>query len=159
MILVLLGTQHNEFTRLLKEIENLVTKGIIKEEVIIQAGFTKFETDKMKVFDMISKEELDSLTKKADLIISHGGVGSIILALEKGKKVIAVPRLSKYGEHVNDHQKQIVEAFNQKGYLIGVQDVLELETAIEKSKEFNPKVYKSDNEKMINLIDSFLQKI
>ena len=159
MVLVLLGTQHNEFTRLLKEVERLIIKGIITEEVIVQAGFTKYETDKMKVFDMISKEELSNLTKTADLIITHGGVGSIISALKESKKVIAVPRLSKYYEHVNDHQKQIVEVFNQKGYLIGVQDVTELETAIERSKDFIPVMYKSDNEKMINLIDSFLQKI
>lgn len=159
MILVLLGTQHNEFTRLLKEVENAITKGIIKEEVVVQAGFTKFKTDKMKVFDMIPKEELNNLIDKANLIITHGGVGSIIIALKKGKKVIAVPRLSRFSEHVNDHQKQIVEVFNEKKYLIGVQDVEDLSKAIEKSKTFIPEKYESDNKKMLDIIENFIENI
>lgn len=159
MILVLLGTQHNEFTRLLKEVEKCIDKGIIKEEVIVQAGFTKYETDKMQVFDMISKEELNELIDKASLIITHGGVGSIIIALKKGKKVIAVPRLSKFSEHVNDHQKQIVEVFNEKKYLIGVQDVKDLSKAIEMSTSFIPQEYKSDNKKMLDIIDKFIENI
>ena len=159
MILVLLGTQHNEFTRLLKEVENCINKGIIKEEVIVQAGFTKFETAKMQVFDMISQDTLNDYIDKSNLIITHGGVGSIIVALKKRKKVIAVPRLSKYNEHVNEHQKQIVEAFDKKEFLIGIQDVTQLSKAIEKSTTFIPKEYKSDNKKMIDIIDKFIENI
>ena len=116
MILVLLGTQHNEFKRLLEEVEKNIENGNIKEEVIVQAGFTKYESDKMKIFDMISKENLEDLVKKSRLIITHGGVGSIQTALQENKKVIAVPRKSKYGEHVNDHQCQIVKNFDEEGY-------------------------------------------
>ncbi len=43
MILVLLGTQHNEFTRLLQEVESCIDNQIIKEQVIVQAGFTKYK--------------------------------------------------------------------------------------------------------------------
>ena len=56
---------------------------------------------------------------KADYIITHGGVGTITDALKLGKKIIAVPRLSKYKEHVNDHQLQIIENFSEKGFIVG----------------------------------------
>ena len=61
---------------------------------------------------------------KASFIITHGGVGSIISSLKLNKKVIAVPRLSKYNEHVNDHQLQIIEDFDKQGYIIGTKNVL-----------------------------------
>jgi len=159
MILVLLGTQHNEFSRLLQEIENLIEMGTIKERVIVQSGYTKYKTDKMKIFDMISSEELDNLMKDADIVITHGGVGSIIRALKKNKKVIAVPRLHKFGEHVNDHQRQIVEVFSSKNYLIGVQNVEDIGEALLQIKKFKPDKYESDNQKMINIIDDFISKI
>ena len=159
MILVLLGTQHNEFSRLLQEIENLIEIGAIKERVIVQSGYTKYKTDKMKIFDMISSEELDNLMNDADIVITHGGVGSIIRALKKNKKVIAVPRLHKFGEHVNDHQRQIVEVFSSKNYLIGVQNVEDIGEALLKIKQFKPNKYESDNQKMINIIDDFISKI
>ena len=159
MILVLLGTQHNEFTRLIQEVENCINNKIIKEQVIVQAGFTKYKSDKMEIFDMISKEELDKYMSKANLIITHGGVGSIIMALEKGKKVIAVPRLHEYGEHVNNHQKEIVKDFNDKGYIIGIEKVEDLKQAIIKSKEFEPKKYQPNNEKMLKIIEEFIDNI
>ena len=50
MILVLLGTQNNSFHRLLEKLESLIDSAIIKEDVVVQAGYTKFETNKMKIF-------------------------------------------------------------------------------------------------------------
>ena len=112
----------------------------------------------MKIVDFVSKEELEQMQEKADLIITHGGVGSILQAITKNKKVIAIPRLNKYQEHVNDHQKEIVELFNQKGYIIGIYEVDELEQAIEQIEEFEPKKYKQDNSKMLKIIEEFINK-
>lgn len=159
MILVLLGTQHNEFTRLLDELQTLIDNKVIKEKVIVQAGFTKFKSNDMEIFDLIDTQKLIDLIKQASLIITHGGVGSIITALNQNKKVIAVPRLCKYLEHVNDHQRDIVSAFNEKKFLIGIQDVEDLSEAIKKIQLFTPEIYKSDNTKLLNYIDDFIQKI
>ena len=124
----------------------------------MQSGYTKYETTKMEIFDFITREEINKLQDKANLIITHGGVGSIISSLEKGKKVIAIPRIHEYGEHVNNHQKEIVELFNNKGYIIGIEGVEELKGAIEKSKEFIPNKYISDNSKLIGIVDNFIKK-
>lgn len=159
MILVLLGTQNNSFHRLLEEIDNLIEKKIIKEEVVVQAGYTKYASGNMKIFDFISKEELEELEKKANLIITHGGVGSILLSITKNKKVIAVPRYHQYKEHVNDHQKEIVELFHQKGYIIGVQGVEELEQAMMKVESFEPKKYQQNHDRMLKIIEDFIDKV
>ena len=159
MILVMLGTQNNSFHRLLEEIDNLIEKGIIKDEVVVQAGYTKYESKNMKVFGLVSLEELENLIENADLIITHGGVGSITLSLKKGKKVIAIPRLHEYHEHVNDHQKEIVETFNEKGYIIGIQDVKDLGEALKKVEDFKPQKYQSNNQKMLKIIEDFIDKI
>lgn len=159
MILVLLGTQHNEFTRLLQEIDECIKSKKIDEEVIVQAGFTKYESKKMRIFDMIPKIDLDEFVERADLVITHGGVGSIIMALNKNKKVIAVPRLHEYGEHVNDHQRQIIKVFSEKGYLIGVQNVEDMPEALKDIKTFVPKKYENNNHEMLNYIENFIANI
>ena len=160
MILVMLGTQNNDFHRLLYEIEKNIENGNINEEVIVQAGFTKYKSDKMKIFSMTSKENLEDLIKKANLIITHAGVGSIEMSLEHNKKVIAVPRLKKYGEHVNDHQKDIENEFNRKGLIMGINDVSELTFALKKIKKFIPKKYeKPKSDEIIYIIKTFIDKI
>ena len=156
MILVLLGTQNNSFHRLLEEIEKNIKDGIIKDEVIVQAGYTKFQSHRMRIIDLMSKEQLEKFQDEADLIITHGGVGSIVSSIQKGKKVIAVPRMHEYGEHVNNHQKEIVKDFNDKGYIIGIEKVEDLKQAIIKMQNFNPKKYQSNNEKMLKIISDFI---
>lgn len=156
MILVMLGTQNNSFHRLLEEIDKLIDIGKIQEEVIVQAGYTKYESKNMKIIDFLPSEELEKLEQQANCIITHGGVGSIIDSIEKGKKVIAVPRLKQYGEHVNDHQLDIVESFDALGYIIGITDVSQLENALQRVDTFEPKKYIPNTGKIINIIQDFI---
>ena len=90
------------------------------------------------------------------MIITHGGVGSIITAIEQGKKVIAVPRLKKYKEHVNDHQLDIINSFNDAGYIIGIQEVSELPKALEKAKKFIPQKYIQNTGKILQIVSDFI---
>ena len=156
MILVTLGTQDKEFTRVLKKIDKLIKKKVITEEVIVQAGYTKYESKNMKIFDYVSPEELDKLVDKASFIITHAGVGSVIGALKKKKKIIAIPRLSKYKEHNNDHQLELLKEFSKEGYIIPVIEMKELESAIKKVKNFKPKEYKSNNKVMVDTISNYI---
>lgn len=157
MIFVTLGTQDKEFSRLLEAIDREIEKGNIKEKVIVQAGCTKYESKNMEIFDLIPTNEFDKYIKKADLIIAHGGVGSILTAIKNNKKVIAAARLSKYKEHTNDHQKQIVKEFADMGYILELRDFNKLGKLIEKSKSFSPKKYVSNTSNMVKLISDYIE--
>lgn len=156
MILVLLGTQNNSFTRLLQAIQDNIDKKVITDKVIVQAGFTKFDSKDMKIFSMMSKKEFSKLQDEADLIITHAGVGSIISSLEKGKKVIVVPRLKRYNEHVNDHQIQIAKKFKQQGYVKYVINLKNLGKVIKSMENFTPKEYKKSESNIISIIENYI---
>ena len=153
LILVTLGTQDKPFIRLIKAVEKQVELGNIKEEVVVQAGCTKYKSNLIEVFDYISIDEFNNYIDKANIIITHAGVGTIINGLKKGKKLIVAARLKKYKEHVNDHQLQILENFSQDGYILPLEDFYKLNDVIELSKEFVPREFVSNNDSFIaNLI-------
>lgn len=158
MILVTLGTQDKSFKRLLKAVEEEIKKGTIKEKVIVQAGYTKYKSDVMEIFDLIAKDKFESLLGEASLVITHGGVGNILTALEKGKTVIAAPRLAKYKEHTNDHQKEIITEFEKRGYILALKDFTKLEKLLVKSKTFTPRKYESNKEHFQKMIASYIEK-
>lgn len=158
MILVTLGTQDKPFTRLLDAIQKAVNDGIIKEEVIVQAGHTKYESSNMKIFDLIPTDEFDQLVKKCRILITHGGVGSIITGLKAGKIVIAAARLSKYKEHTNDHQKQIIREFVDAGYLVELKDFNQLGKTLAYAKKFHPKKFESNTKNFISLIENYIKE-
>ena len=155
MILVTLGTQKQEFTRLLDYIE----KSNIKDKIVVQAGHTKYKSKKMKIFDFIDYDKMNQYIEKSDLIITHGGTGSIITPLKDGKKVIACARLSKYNEHVDDHQNEIVDIFYEEGYILKLNENIKLNDILKDIKKFKPKKFISNNnnfiKKLENKIDNY----
>ena len=81
MIFVTLGTQDKSFQRLLKEIEKEIENGTIKEKVVVQAGYTKYESKNMEQFSLLPKTEIQKYQQDASLIITHGGGASIVSSL------------------------------------------------------------------------------
>ena len=158
MILVTLGTQDKEFKRLLEAIDKEINNGTITDKVIVQAGCTKYESKNMEIFDLIPANEFDEYIKKADLIITHGGAGSILTGVKNNKKIIAAARLAKYKEHTNDHQKQIIKEFAEEGYILELKDFNKLGKLIEKSKTFKPKKFISNTNNMIELVSDTIEE-
>ena len=156
MILVILGTQNKPFNRLLKAIDKQIKDGNIKDKVVVQAGQTLYKSDNMEIFDFLSMDKFDKLLKNADLIITHGGVGTILQAIRKRKKVIAVPRLSRYKEHVNDHQKQIVNEFAKNGHILKCENLSKLDEVIKESTKFTPIPYKGSNSLMMSILENYI---
>ena len=159
MILVTLGTQDKKFYRLLDIIQNAIKQGVIKDKVVVQAGYSSdYKSDDMEIFNLVSIDKFKKLISECDILITHGGVGSIITGLKENKKIIAVPRLKKYKEHTNDHQVQIVDAFTKDGYILKLDECGKKENIIDKLKKFKPKKYKSNNAGFIKKIDIEIEK-
>ncbi len=154
MVYVSLGTQDKKFPRLLKEVDKLIEKGLIKDEVIAQVGQTKYESKNMKIYDFLSQEEVLKYMQESRYIITHGGVGTILDALKLNKKVIAVARLKLYKEHVNDHQLQIIKEYTKLGYILD--GTYDLEKAIFDLNEFIPNQYVSNNDNFTNLLEDYI---
>ncbi len=156
LIFVTLGTQDKSFARLLEAIQKQIDLGNIKEKVVVQAGHTKYESKEMEIFDLIDSDSFGDYMQKCDLLITHGGVGSITTGLRNNKKVIAAPRLKKYKEHTNDHQLQIIEAFSRQGYILALYDFDKLDEVLNKAKTFKPKKYQSNTNNFINNLKNYI---
>lgn len=124
MLLVLLGTQPHHFNRLLKELEELVDEHVITENqdnIVVQAGFTPITAEmrsKMSMYTFINNEEYEFFLQQADIVITHGGAGSIFDALRLHKKIIVLPRTMELGEHVDNHQHELVKVLKKDNYII-----------------------------------------
>ena len=117
MIFITLGSQKFQFNRLLKEVDKLISDGVITDEVFAQKGYSDYQPENFEFKNFLDRDEFADIMKKSNLVITHGGTGAIIGAVKKGKKVIAVPRLAKYGEHVDDHQIQLIKQFEGMGII------------------------------------------
>lgn len=155
MIFVTLGTHELGFKRMLEYLEKMD----IKEEVFIQSGNTEFKSEKYKITQFLSPSEFEECIEKSDLIITHGGVGSILTALKRKKKVIVMARLQEYNEHNDNHQLEICEKLQKDNYLISCKTFEEFKNAIENYKNVELKEYKFDNSNLLNFISETIDSI
>ena len=159
MIFITLGSQKFQFNRLLKAIDKLVEQGKIKEEVFAQVGYSDYQPLNYKYKQFLDRDEFAAMEGKADIVITHGGTGAIIGAVKKGKRVIAVPRLAKYGEHVDDHQLQLVKQFDDLNLICPCGDTNELAEAIETVKHTEYSEYESNTNTIVKSIENYIETL
>lgn len=160
MIFVTVGSRNYPFDRLFKKLDELYEMGILKEKTFAQIGTSNYEPKHYEYERFISTSEFEKKVNEASIVVSHGASGSIMKALNYNKKVIAVTRLSKYGEHINDHQIQNNKAFASNNYVIPVYEIDELENAFNSIYDGSAKLSSWENrDKMaiINMIDKFIR--
>lgn len=158
MIFVTLGSQKFPFDRLLEKIDGMLEDGIITEPVFAQTGSSTYTPKRFETAAFMDREAFAEKMEQADLVITHAGTGAIVGAVKKGKKVIAVPRLAKYGEHVDDHQLQIVEQFSEMNLLEPCWEVDDLGKAYTAAMEKTYIPYQSNTHTIIKDIESYLEK-
>lgn len=156
MIFTTLGSQKFQFNRLLKALDEQIEEGKITDTVFAQTGASDYVPKHFEYKDFLSRDEFAETMSKSDIVITHGGTGAIIGAVKKGKKVIAVPRLAKYGEHVDDHQLQLIEQFRELDLICECQDCDELYKAVETVKNTEYKSYESNTQTIIESLEQFI---
>ena len=156
MIFVTVGSQKFQFNRLLKKIDELIEKKVINELVFAQIGVSDYKPKNYKYIDFMSQYEFNKKIDDANLIITHAGTGVIVNSVKKGKKVIGIPRLRKYGEHVDDHQVQLIDEFSQLNFIEPCYEVGQLIDSIENTRIKTYDKYVSNIDKVIENIKNFI---
>ena len=158
MIFVTLGSQKFQFNRLLMELDKLVEEKKISNDIFAQIGYSDYKPKNYEFKEFLDREQFAEIMERCEIVITHGGTGAIVGAVKREKKVIAVPRLAKFGEHVDDHQLQIIDQFTNMNFIVGVKDTNEIYEALEQLKTIEFKKYISNTENIIKSIEEFLAK-
>jgi UDP-N-acetylglucosamine transferase subunit ALG13 len=136
VIFVTLGTHEQPFTRALERVAALNKT----DEIVIQHGSTTARPDLVTAewFDYLSYDALLAAVREADVVISHAGVGSIVTAVRNDKKPVVLPRLARFGEHVDDHQLQLARRFAQRGLVVVCRPEDRIEELVARVKNVRP---------------------
>jgi UDP-N-acetylglucosamine transferase subunit ALG13 len=133
MILVTLGTIPYPFNRAIEWLDTLLKNSVIDGQVFVQHGVSNVDilqgNPQLTLQALVEAAEFVELVDQATLVISHAGQGSTRLLASKGARFILIPRLKRYGEHVDDHQHMFCQAVGSLGikYCLSLE---ELEQAV-----------------------------
>lgn len=126
MIFVTVGTHEQGMDRLFIELDNLIEQGTITEEVFAQIGYTEYKPKRFRYKKMLEYDEMDELVRKSNIVITHGGPGSIFHPLQYGKIPIVVPRNPQFNEHVDNHQILFAKRLEEQKKIISVYEIEKL---------------------------------
>jgi UDP-N-acetylglucosamine transferase subunit ALG13 len=135
MIFVTVGYAKQRFRRLLDGVARLAEAGALEEEVVMLVGHDdEFFSPACRILHFISHDEFSRLVQTAELVICHGGSGTLLDVISAGKVPVAMARRMKYGEHVDDHQTELVDALAAAGRVVAVSEPEELAAAIARAR-------------------------
>lgn len=158
MIFVTVGSTSNDFKRLLKEVDNLAGENRIKD-VFAQTGASVYIPEYYEYKRMIPQKEYENLVKKAEIVICHGGDGTLDLCLQHRKKIIIVPRRMEFHEHPDNHQLELAHYMEEHNRALVVLDIKDLYPCIKKVEKWNPSFNENpDNSAVLTVVKSFIEK-
>ena len=156
MIFVTVGSQKFQFNRLIEAADMLVASGVVESGAFAQTGSCTYMPKCMPFQAFLDRESFRSHMDACDVVITHGGTGAIIGAVKDGKKVIAVPRLSRYGEHVDDHQVEIVTQFGEMGVIEPCMDPNDLPESYKRVLARDYLSYKSNTARFVKDLEEYI---
>lgn len=116
MILATVGTHGQPFARFLTLLRE------IDDEVVLQYGHNPAPEGFAKAAAFLSFDEMVAHMHAAEAVVTHAGVGSILCARDAGHVPVVVPRLRRFGEHVDDHQAELTRTLEERGHVVAVWD-------------------------------------
>lgn len=155
MIFVTVGTHEQQFNRLVSAADKLADK----ESVFIQSGYSDFDIKRADYERFISADKMKRLIETSEIVITHGGPGSIMAVLETGKVPVAVPRLARFKEHVNDHQLQFCKKLALEGKCILVTEVEKLPEAIDEARKISRDLSAEIKENRSRFVENLKTKV
>lgn len=116
MIFVTVGASQFPFDRLLRAVDDLA----LEEEIVVQCGPSAIRPRRARCFDFLAFEEVAEYVRRARAVVSHAGIGSVLVTLAEGKRPLVVPRLARFGETVDDHQAESARRLDAAGLVTAV---------------------------------------
>lgn len=126
MIFVTVGTNEARFERLVDAAGRIPGD----EDVVIQTGHCRGAPARARCVDFLPFDEMAEHARRARVVVSHAGVGSIMLALTAGRRPVVVPRRADLGEAVDDHQLPLARRLHAAGLVRLVEDPADLPGAV-----------------------------
>jgi len=159
-IFVSVGANPHPFDRLVKKIDDMVGSGELKEEVVLQIGTTKYVPQHIKRVKVFwGPGEYEEILKSCSLMISHAGLGNAMLARDYRKPLILVPRLTEYGEHIDNHQVQIAKYLESRGFCRAVYDIDKLPEAIRKVQSEGLKPMERKEPELVEDVKKYVESV
>ncbi len=147
MIFVATGT--TGFDRLAQAMDELSQS--LPEKIVIQIGGGNYQPRNCEYFRLAPS--LTPYYEQASVVVSHGGVGITTEVLTYGRPLVGV----EDQDQPERHQREILQALEQEGYLVWCRDLAQLPQAIEQARtHLNP--YTPPECRIHVIIDEFLSR-
>jgi UDP-N-acetylglucosamine transferase subunit ALG13 len=152
------GSQKFQFNRLLEEMDRvMIEQSLDKTSVFGQIGESTYNPQNFNYTKFLDKKDFDNNLEQCNLLITHGGTGSIINGLKKNKKIIAVPRDKKFAEHIDNHQYEIIEQFAEAKLIYPLYNIENIGEVIKNIGEHEFNLYESNTERFVKELESQVQ--
>lgn len=149
------------FERLTRLIIDAKRAGLIPERIVLQTGELPAPLPPVEGIEMhetLEFSEIQALLRRADIVVCHGGTGSIITALRQACRTIVVPRSFDLGESYDHHQSEITDTFVERGLAVQASNDADFAQALQQARARKPVRATTDPAALIAYLRDFISR-
>jgi UDP-N-acetylglucosamine--N-acetylmuramyl-(pentapeptide) pyrophosphoryl-undecaprenol N-acetylglucosamine transferase len=156
---VSVGTHHQPFDRLLRLVEDAATRGVLPRPVRAQIAASRFRSSlpDFETVPWIAPDRIRSEIRGAAIVVGHAGAGFVTSCLREGKRPLVLPRLGRHGEHVDDHQRQLVGKLSALRLLVPLEDSIDTEHVRAAQTPISLPDWPPETPKVVDAVRQFLR--
>lgn len=149
MIFVTVGT--TDFDLLIEAMDRLAPD--LEDEVVAQIGRGRYEPQHIRWFRLAPS--LEPYYRDADIVVSHGGLGTVIEVASIGKPLVALSNPDRYDRHQDD----LLRYMEQEGHLLWCRDLSNLEEDLRRARAMTFRTYQVGETRIHLVIRDYLAKL
>jgi UDP-N-acetylglucosamine transferase subunit ALG13 len=143
------------FDRLVAGVAGLKADGLLPEAVWAQIGAGGRARADFVAVEAAGFDEMQARLADAELLFTHGGTGSLVTGLKAGCRIVAMPRDPARREHYDDHQMEIVDAFEARGLIAVARETADLPAALAKARAMTVRQATTDYAALVGLLEGW----
>jgi UDP-N-acetylglucosamine transferase subunit ALG13 len=154
VIFVITGTNGPPFDRLMRAVETIETD----EALLVQHGPSSIRPANATCVDYLSLPETVERIRRARLVLTHCGVGTILTCLGNGKRPLVVPRRAYAGEVADDHQVELGQRLGREGLVVFVPEPGDIGEALRTAPDLSLSVAADVETPLIEELRAYLRR-
>jgi len=130
-----------------------------EEALLVQTGASSIRPVGATCVPFMTFDEITNAIAAARVVISHAGVGTVLTALQHGKRPVLVPRRRRFSEAVDDHQVELAYRLAESGLAIVIEDPVQLEHVLGEARTWSAVPTSSESSDLVKDLGDYIASV
>lgn len=135
---IAVGSHPVPFDRLLAAVDRAIAAGVLPRPVLAQVGPGSLTSSSAENRVSLTPAAFAEAISSHKVVVCHAGAGVMAAAIREGRRPLVMARRSNMGEHVDDHQADLLRKLSELDLIVELEDEITVDQVTKSERPRSP---------------------